>query len=90
MEVIDAARDNLDMDKLEKKAGIVDEEASSDSDSSDDDDNDVPDGSAGDKQGVVDQIRDYKRRDKALHRRHRGVMQWKVRLLLISLSLPIY
>ncbi|GJN70495.1 hypothetical protein PLICBS_004553 [Purpureocillium lilacinum] len=99
VEVIDTSRDNLDVDKLQKEAGIVDEEASSDSDSSDDDDDDdgndaeggqqgngkprrkgeaIPDGSADDKQGPLDQLRDYRRRDKALHRQHRGIMQWKV------------
>lgn len=68
------------MDKIEQQVGIVDEEASSDSDSSSDDEKeDLPDGSAEHKQGLVDQFRDYKRRDKALHRQHRGLMQWKVR-----------
>jgi len=56
----------------------VDEEISSDSDSSDEHEY-IPDGSAEHKQGPLDQIRDYKRRDKALHRQHRGLMQWKVR-----------
>ncbi|PTB68821.1 hypothetical protein BBK36DRAFT_1112594 [Trichoderma citrinoviride] len=78
VEVIDAARDNLRDDEMEKAAGIVDEEISSDSDSSDEDEY-VPDGSPGHKQGPIDQVRDYKRRDKSLHRQHRGLMQWKVR-----------
>ncbi|KAM0467053.1 hypothetical protein ACHAPV_000567 [Trichoderma viride] len=76
VEVIDAARDNLRDDELEREAGIVDEEVSSDSDSSDEHEY-IPDGSAEHKQGPLDQIRDYKRRDKALHRQHRGLMQWK-------------
>jgi hypothetical protein len=63
---------------MERAAGIVDEEISSDSDSSDEDEY-IPDGSAGHKQGPIDQVRDYKKRDKALHRQHRGLMQWKVR-----------
>lgn len=80
VEVIDTARDNLDTDKMQQKAGMVDDEASSDSDSSDSStSNDIPDGSADDKQGPLDRIRDYRRRDKALHRQHRGIMQWKVR-----------
>lgn len=79
VEVIDAARDNLRDDEMERQAGIVDEEISSNSDSSDEHDY-IPDGSAGHKQGPLDQIRDYKRRDKALHRQHRGLMQWKVRM----------
>ncbi|KAG5979025.1 hypothetical protein E4U55_005649 [Claviceps digitariae] len=83
VEVIDTARDNLDQDKLERQAGIVDEEyASSDSDSSGDGEEqraeEVPDGSAEHKQGVIDQLRSYKRREKALHRQHRGLMQWKI------------
>ncbi|XP_044715365.1 c2 domain-containing protein [Hirsutella rhossiliensis] len=79
VEVIDTARDNLDTDKMQHEAGIVDEEASSDSDSSDSSmSKDLPDGSVDDKQGPLDQIRDYRRRDKALHRQHRGIMQWKV------------
>lgn len=78
VEVIDAARDALGDDEMQKSAGIVDEEISSDSDSSDEHDY-VPDGSPEHKQGPIDQVRDYKRRDKALHRQHRGLMQWKVR-----------
>lgn len=84
VEVIDTARDNLDQDEMQKKAGIVDAQESSDSDSSDDDSDDghdsIPDGSAENKQGPIDKIRDYKKRDKTLHRQHRGVMQWKVSL----------
>ncbi|POR37489.1 hypothetical protein TPAR_02309 [Tolypocladium paradoxum] len=78
VEVVDAARDSLDTGKTQREAGTVDDEASSDSDSSDGDD-DIPDGSAGDRQGPLDRLRDYKRREKALHRQHRGLMQWKVR-----------
>ncbi|GAB0136212.1 hypothetical protein EsDP_00004524 [Epichloe bromicola] len=78
VEIIDTARDNLDQDKIERQAGIVDEEASSDSDSSEEEKEELPDGSADQKQGVIDQVRSYKRRDKALHRQHRGLMQWKI------------
>lgn len=94
VEVIETARDNLDTHKRHRELGIVDEEASSDSDSSDEDEgrsdvdghNDedrhrIADGSAEDKQGPMDQLRDYRKRDKALHRQHRGLMQWKVRSL---------
>lgn len=66
---------------MEKEAGIVDEEASDSTDTSDDDAASVPDGSANNEQGPIDQLRDYRRRDVALHRQHRGIMQWKVRLL---------
>jgi len=76
VEVISAAQENLDVEQEEKRAGIVDEEASSDSDSSGDEG--LPDGSAEDRQGPIDQVRDYKRRENALHRKHRGVMQWKI------------
>ncbi|KAM5377336.1 hypothetical protein ACJZ2D_005017 [Fusarium nematophilum] len=56
-----------------------DSSSSSSSDSeSDDEKSKVPDGSVGNKQGPVDQIRDYRRRDKRLHRQHRGIMQWKI------------
>ncbi|QUC21506.1 uncharacterized protein UV8b_05749 [Ustilaginoidea virens] len=75
VEVIDACRDALG--QVDKEAGTVDEEASSDSDSSDEG-QDVPDGSAGHQQNLLDQLRDYKKRDKALHRQHRGLMQWKI------------
>lgn len=55
-----------------------DSSSSSSSSDSDGEDPDIPDGSAGNKQGPVDQLRDYRRRDKRLHRQHRGLMQWKV------------
>lgn len=79
VEVIDTARDQKHEGKMEKKAGVVDEDISSDSSSSSEDEDDgIPDGSAGDKQGPVDRFRDYNKRKKGLHRQHRGVMQWKV------------
>ncbi|KAF4995858.1 hypothetical protein FGRMN_4815 [Fusarium graminum] len=98
VEVIETARDNLELDHQQKEAGIVDpdsddsahrsgstdSESDSDSNSSDTDDDDersvfdVPDGSAEHKQGPVDKMRDYSRRDKRLHRQHRGLMQWKI------------
>lgn len=86
MEVIDAARDNLDEDKMEKEAGIVDADVSSDSDTSGDSEDDtstLPDGSVNDKQGPVDQIQDYRKKAKGLHRQHRGIMQFKVSLCKI-------
>ena len=81
VEVIDTARDSLEDEHMEKQAGIVDESASSSSDSDSDSDSseeDIPDGSSGNQQGPIDQIRDYKKHDKGLHRRHRGIMQWKI------------
>ncbi|RDA89156.1 hypothetical protein CP532_2298 [Ophiocordyceps camponoti-leonardi (nom. inval.)] len=88
VEVIEMARDNLDTDAMRREAGSASDEASSDSDSSDGGDGaksiksvgrgSIPDGSVEHRQGPLDQIRDYRRRDKALHRQHRGIMQWKV------------
>ena len=86
MEIIDAARDNLDLDKMEKEAGIVDDGASSDSDSSEDDEeaeeddsnSQLPDDSTDDKQNLVDRVKDFNKKEKALHRQHRGMMQFKV------------
>ncbi|KAG6039338.1 hypothetical protein E4U41_002880 [Claviceps citrina] len=88
VEVIDTARDGLDQDKMEKQAGIVYEEASSDSDSSSSDEEEAPDGSAGHEQGMVDRVRSFRRRDKALHRQHRGLMQWKIADLKREMQIP--
>ncbi|KAM3561577.1 hypothetical protein MY1884_002312 [Beauveria asiatica] len=38
----------------------------------------LPDGSISDKQSMLDQVRDYKKKAKTLHRQHRGIMQWKI------------
>lgn len=35
-------------------------------------------GTAGDDSGPLEDIKDYKKHSKQLHRRHRGLMQWKV------------
>jgi hypothetical protein len=100
VEVIETARDNLELGRQAKEAGIVDSDdddsgrdrrpgsldsdSDSNSSSSDTEDDDegqissVPDGSAAQKQGPIDKVRDYRRRDKRLHRQHRGLMQWKV------------
>ncbi|KAF4970504.1 hypothetical protein FSARC_2472 [Fusarium sarcochroum] len=100
VEVIETARDNLEIGHQEKEAGIVDSDddegtghvhrpgsidSNSDSSSSSSDTEDeegqessVPNGSASQKQGPIDQLRDYRRRDKRLHRQHRGLMQWKI------------
>ncbi|KAF7553634.1 hypothetical protein G7Z17_g3523 [Cylindrodendrum hubeiense] len=101
VEVIETARDNLEIVRLQKDAGIAgdsdsagkdgsptrprpasigsntDSSSSSSSDSESDADS-IPDGSSGNKQGPIDQLRDYKRRDRRLHRQHRGLMQWKI------------
>lgn len=52
--------------------------SSSDTEDEDGEQNSVPDGSSNQKQGPIDKVRDYRRRDRRLHRQHRGLMQWKV------------
>ena len=64
---------------MERKAGIVDADVDSDSSDSSSDDEEDPDGSKDQKQNPIDQIKDYKKKDKQLARQHRGLMQWKVR-----------
>ncbi|KAK7430189.1 hypothetical protein QQZ08_003163 [Neonectria magnoliae] len=97
VEVIETARDNLEVVRLQREAGITSDSDSrgqgddpshsqaidnysdsSSSSSSDSDSKSIPDGSSGNKQGPIDKIRDYKRRDRRLHRQHRGLMQWKI------------
>ncbi|RGP73263.1 hypothetical protein FSPOR_2222 [Fusarium sporotrichioides] len=51
--------------------------SSSDTENEDEQESGVPNGSSSQKQGPIDQLRDYRRRDKRLHRQHRGLMQWK-------------
>ncbi|KAH7155386.1 hypothetical protein B0J13DRAFT_655049 [Dactylonectria estremocensis] len=55
-----------------------DSDSSSSSSSDSDSDDGIPDGSPNDKQGPIDKLRDYKKRDRRLHRQHRGLMQWKI------------
>lgn len=82
MEVLDTCHDNDEMD-WDDGSGDA---ASDSSSSSDSDSSFVPsilkrsskssldsDG----KRGTVDQVREYKKNSKQLHRRNRGVMQWK-------------
>lgn len=79
MEVLDTAADNED-----ESVNFVDEKdkdsSSSESSSDDDDDDDTPTGSEKSddgKRGVLDSIKDYKQNRKTLHRKNRGLMQWK-------------
>jgi len=83
MEVLDCAHDN---DEAEGSNGIgTDGNTSSSSSSSDsDDDEDSPklkssksDLESDGKRGTVDQFKDYKAHSKQLHRKNRGLMQWK-------------
>ncbi|RBR23513.1 uncharacterized protein FIESC28_03695 [Fusarium coffeatum] len=64
------------------RSGSIGSNSDSSSSSSDTEDeegeqNSVPDGSSDQKQGPIDKVRDYRRRDRRLHRQHRGLMQWK-------------
>lgn len=85
VEVIETARDLADVDRMHKEEeGAADEaEASSDSDSSDDEaegelvktaSRQSSEGKQSRRGGLT---REAKKRDKALHRQHRGIMQWK-------------
>ncbi|KAF2725521.1 hypothetical protein K431DRAFT_290643 [Polychaeton citri CBS 116435] len=61
-----------------KTNGMKGDASLSDNDKDSKHDSDVPDGSEGHRQGLVDQMRSYKKHEKGLHRRNRGLMQWKV------------
>ena len=77
MQCLDTAADNKDMRKAMAQTKVGDEQSGSDTDSSsDDDDSDSLENSP--DRGPLRQIKDYKENRKALHRQHRGVMQWKV------------
>lgn len=82
-EVLDTASDNQEV-----HLAMSDEESTDSSDSSDSDDEDhhhhhhknhqsSTDGAEDRGGGPIDQIKDYKVHSKQLHRRHRGLMQWK-------------
>lgn len=82
-EVLDTASDNQEV-----HLAISDEESTDSSDSSDSDEEHHPhhhhknhrsstDGAEDRGGGPIDQIKDYKVHSKQLHRRHRGLMQWK-------------
>ena len=68
MECLDAASDNKDMEK-----SIDDDDGSSSSSSSDNEE-----GHTDGKSGPIEQVKDYKEHHETLHRKHRGLMQWKV------------
>jgi hypothetical protein len=86
MEVLDTCHDNDDMDWDDGSDGNA-----SDTSSSSDSDSDISilpsflkkgvksDSSLGEdgKRGTVDQIKEYKQHSKQLHRKNRGMMQWK-------------
>lgn len=74
MECLDTAAENEET--RDAMSADNDGSDSASSSSSDDDDNDKGDNDDG-KRGPIDQIKDYKRERKALHRQNRGMMQWK-------------
>ncbi|OCK75843.1 meiotically up-regulated gene 190 protein [Lepidopterella palustris CBS 459.81] len=90
MEVLDTCHDN---DEMDFDDGDDDENHDDDKDSESDPDSDEHDkgdmtpttksGASSEslensgKRGVMDQIKDYKQHTKQLHRRNRGLMQWK-------------
>lgn len=89
MEVLDVCHDNDEMTGWGDSDDEDDDDARSDTSSSSSDSNDssfLPDfiskktdsnlGEDG-KRGPLDQVREYKQHSKQLHRRNRGVMQWK-------------
>ncbi|KAK5173529.1 uncharacterized protein LTR77_002210 [Saxophila tyrrhenica] len=77
VEVLEAARDNLEEMQHEKEAGIVDGE---DTDSSDEEHgNGKVEGDDGEgKKGPVEKVKDLKKQQGHLSRQNRGVMQWKI------------
>ncbi|KAF2454938.1 meiotically up-regulated gene 190 protein [Lineolata rhizophorae] len=79
MEVLDAAEDN-DQVNEEEAIGTEDHEDGYDSSSSSSSSSEDEDGSKFEKdgrRGPMDQLQDYKSHRKQLHRRNRGLMQWK-------------
>jgi hypothetical protein len=83
MEVLDCANDN---DESEESNGIVtdggDDTSSSDTDGDDDEESPKLKSNKSDlekdgKRGTVDELKDYKTHAKQLHRKNRGLMQWK-------------
>jgi hypothetical protein len=94
VEVLETARDNLDEQEAGEKAGVIQDESgteshggSDDNDSSTDDDSDSERRrkpkhetreSNDNSQGLVDQYREKRQEKKGEHRRHRGVMQFRL------------
>jgi hypothetical protein len=76
MEVLDAANDNDDMDINYADGGDKEESTSPSSSSDDESDEDKMESNG--QRGTVDALKDYKKHRKQLHRRNRGLMQWKV------------
>ncbi|KAI6823206.1 hypothetical protein KC340_g11874 [Hortaea werneckii] len=92
IEVLECTKDNEERHQEAKEAGIEDDSASDDdesedssqeeqSDNEDDQDAEGEDGGKGKKksrQNIIDSFGDYKKNMRSEHRRHRGVMQWKI------------
>lgn len=89
LEVLDCARDNLEVSKEEQKQGIVEGDGNDTSDSSsDEDDNDDDDSSdeGNDNErptNMIDDIKTSQHEKNQKHRTHRGVMQYKVSLIAV-------
>ncbi|KAF2759284.1 hypothetical protein EJ05DRAFT_463888 [Pseudovirgaria hyperparasitica] len=90
MEVLDCAADVASDDNAlnftDDDAGTSSSSSSSSDSSSSDDDEDTPTGSEKStndnsnddgSRGIIDSVRDYKHNAKQLHRKNRGLMQWK-------------
>jgi hypothetical protein len=86
-EVLEAARDNLEEMQNEKEAGIIDGNAT-DSSSSEDEASNEDGGSLKSKlkKNPMGQAKELKKEHDSLGRRHRGLMQWKVRIQSIVLK----
>lgn len=77
MEVLDTVAEDDEVD-FDDEAGGGGDSTSSDS-SSDEDKEEEKDSLEGDgKRGLTDQVKDYKKHHGQLHRKNRGLMQWKV------------
>jgi hypothetical protein len=76
MEVLDAGNDNDDMDMNYADGDGNESDTSSDSSSNQGDASES--GEDDGQRGALDSVKDYKKHRKQLHRRNRGLMQWKV------------
>ncbi|KAF2200752.1 hypothetical protein GQ43DRAFT_62172 [Delitschia confertaspora ATCC 74209] len=84
MEVLDTCHENDDMEWYDGSGSDTSYSSSSSSDSESDSpskpsflNSSKSSLSEDGKRGTIDQIKDYKKNHKQLHRRHRGMMQWK-------------
>lgn len=89
VEVLEAARDDMEEMRNENAAGVVDGAVT---DSSSSDDTGDEGGGKADEAGTkrrkspIRQAKDFKQHQEGLNRRNRGLMQWKVSLLISNSS----